>query len=277
MDIAQTQKAVQYVSGQIHTPKDVLTLLKIICGVFHIRLTHSIQRTLSDLESLLILVLSLLILVVLGILMPTLETKFGTSPKVDSIPVIYQFFDLDGALLKRAMRPSYFFSSQTPTRDSDDLLNSLMKHEGYVRHIYYDGTGKCSKKGCMTLGYGHCIHKPHCGFGLEIAEAVLMKPIGLKTVISKAEALRLLRYDLEQARKQAYQHLDFMRNLSISQKNAVIEMTFNSGVFTVKKLKRMIKALKSGDGAKAARAFAGTLFCRQVGQRCSYYQSKLRR
>jgi len=148
------------------------------------------------------------------------------------------------------------------------FIKNMIAHEGFRANIYKDSLGNA------TIGIGHCISRK-CGNNWKIAERLLGRK--LPTTITRAEAIKLLLYDLQIAKSSVTKNIpDIYSKATNRQKQALIEMAFNAGIGTVLKLRTVLKRLRSGDGDGAARAFAGTLWCKQIkSNRCGYYQREL--
>ena len=152
---------------------------------------------------------------------------------------------------------------------NSSFIKNMIANEGFRANIYKDSLGNA------TIGIGHCISKK-CGSNWKIAERLLGRR--LPTTITRAEAMKLLWYDLKIAQTSVIKNIpDIYHNATKRQKQALIEMAFNAGIGTVKKLRTVLKRLRNGDSDGAARAFAGTLWCKQIKKRrCGHYQTELR-
>jgi len=167
-------------------------------------------------------------------------------------------------------------ASQTSLRK---LAQELMRNEGKVRGVYYDKVGKCGPRGCLTIGYGFCIHKPTCGSNKEKIERVIGRPVTNSTKMTDVEMVNTLNMFLGEFERGATRMFGYLKpKLSASQWETIIEMCYNGGCGGVKsKTKGMIAALARGDGQTAAAEFGRTGWCRQVGNRCKHYKEKLMR
>jgi GH24 family phage-related lysozyme (muramidase) len=159
-------------------------------------------------------------------------------------------------------------------RANGSWVENLKQNEGFRSKQYWDKVGKCSKKGCLTIGYGHCIDRK-CGNGRVVAESILGRKITKKTVITMSEAETIINYDVNNARQLAKKYLTWFGYLSKKQRETVTEMVFNGGMKTFLSLKRVVSHLKAGNPLDAARAFSQSLWCRQIGNRCEQYMRGL--
>jgi GH24 family phage-related lysozyme (muramidase) len=157
------------------------------------------------------------------------------------------------------------------------LARSIMKGEGRVRGVYYDKVGSCGPRGCLTIGYGFCFHKPTCGNNKEKIEAVIRRPITMSTKMNEAEMQAVLTMFLADFSRSADRNFGYMKSrLSKAQWETIIEMCYNGGCGGVKsKTKGMIAALARGNASAAAAEFKKTGWCRQIRSRCDYFARKL--
>lgn len=123
------------------------------------------------------------------------------------------------------------------------LVSDLQRDEGFRRHAYQDS------EGYWTIGYGRLIDK-RLNAGITTAEAQLL----LEADICKAAA------GLDNA-------LPWWRHLPPDSQRGLNNMAFNLGLPRLLKFKRMLAALKAGDGQTAAKECLDSQYARQVGAR----------
>ena len=121
----------------------------------------------------------------------------------------------------------------------DDRIKSLIKkHEGFRAYVYY-----CSQ-GYPTGGYGHAF--------LD------------RSPISHAVAHLLFEEDFARA---ASDYDKLQLSLDPVRRAVLYDMLFNLGLSRLRRFKKMLKALRSGDYEKAAAEILDSEYARQVGGR----------
>jgi len=221
-----------------------------------------LQQKLNQMVSIILLTMSL---VGLFFFIPNVNHNNGVNHNNVAQEIVYPF-----AVTKYNMVMVAAHDSADP-----NWVSSLKLSEGFRSKAYYDVVGKCSSRGCWTIGFGHCIDKM-CGSNKADAERLIGRRITDKTILTRNEAEKILHHDIGIARSQAKKYLPFISTLSNKQKETIIELVFNGGAAGVLKLRSMIKHLKNGEGGKAANAFSGYLWCKQVGKlRCNKYKEGL--
>ena len=127
----------------------------------------------------------------------------------------------------------------------DKFTRSMIKeHEGLRLNKYQDSLGYTS------IGYGH-----------------LVKPDEkIPNTISRAFAEQLFNKDYKH-HKQAAQGIPGYKNLSLQQKAAMIDLTFNMGPEWHKEFPLMMAALQKKDYNTAAAELKNSLYYNQVGRR----------
>ena len=120
----------------------------------------------------------------------------------------------------------------------DRIKNLIKKHEGFRPYVYY-----CSQ-GYPTGGYGHAF--------LD------------RSPISHAVASLLFEEDFARAASD-YDKLSV--SLDPVRRAVLYDMLFNLGLSRLRRFKKMLKALRSGDYVKAAAEILDSEYARQVGGR----------
>ena len=121
-----------------------------------------------------------------------------------------------------------------------ELLDTLVRHEGFEPFPYKDSVGK------WTIGIGRNLDD--VGISRDEAEMLLLHD--LQYVISKLQAT-----------------YPWYENLTIRRKQALINMGFNLGAEGLSKFQNMLKALEEGDYEKAALEALRSKWADQVGNR----------
>jgi len=120
----------------------------------------------------------------------------------------------------------------------DRIKNLIKKHEGFRPYVYY-----CSQ-GYPTGGYGHAF--------LD------------RSPISHAVASILFEEDFSRTTSD-YDKLQL--SLDPVRRAVLYDMLFNLGLSRLRRFKKMLKALRSGDYAEAAAEILDSDYARQVGGR----------
>jgi lysozyme len=128
------------------------------------------------------------------------------------------------------------------------LETLILKHEGLRLLPYDDATGKAVTPATPLQG------KLTIGVGRNLTD------VG----ISHAEAMRLLKTDLQQAENKAHQY-KFFQGLSKSRQAVVVSMVFNIG--SIGSFVKFRAALSVKDYALAAEEMLDSAWHRQVGKR----------
>jgi len=121
----------------------------------------------------------------------------------------------------------------------DDSVQLLVRHEGLRLKPYRDTVGK------LTIGIGRNLDD-----------------VG----ISESEARLMLRNDLSQIHEELA-HLSWFVALDAVRQMALIDMGFNLGLSRLRKFRKMIAAIESGDWLQAAAEMLDSRWARQVGSR----------
>lgn len=131
-----------------------------------------------------------------------------------------------------------------------ELINQLIRQEGYRRYVY-----KCPT-GYLTVGIGRNLE--HKGISEEEAKYLLINDIS----------------DFEgEVREQLAEHL--WENLNDARKNVLVNMAFNMGTVNLFKFKNMMKALKQGDWETAGKEMLNSRWAKQVGLRAQELSTQM--
>lgn len=128
------------------------------------------------------------------------------------------------------------------------LVDDLIRHEGYRRHLYEDS------EGIMTIGVGYNIQEK-----------------GLPDYI-----IRLLLADsLKEAREELARIYPY-RHLSRPRQDVLLNMIFNMGAPRLQTFKKMWAAIKDNDFDTAADEMLLSRWADQVGQRAVELSERMR-
>lgn len=116
----------------------------------------------------------------------------------------------------------------------------ISQHEGFRAKPYRCTSGK------LTIGIGRNLDDS--GITLD-------------------EARALLDNDITRCEQELSAVLDFWSELSTVRQVALIDLCFNLGLSRLLSFRRMLAALRAGDGALAAAELRNSLYAAQVGQR----------
>ncbi len=123
---------------------------------------------------------------------------------------------------------------------TDGLAAHLKRDEGLRLKPYRDGAGK------LTIGYGRNLDDGG---------------------ISAAEAELLLEHDIARAKADLNRALPWWRGLPAPQRRGLLNVVFNLGLPRLLGFKKMLAALRNGDGEQAAEEALDSIWARQVGAR----------
>ncbi|MGN7613057.1 glycoside hydrolase family protein [Magnetococcales bacterium HHB-1] len=87
--------------------------------------------------------------------------------------------------------------------------------------------------------------------------------------ISKAEALHLLGNDINRVIRELNSSFPWFETLDETRKRVLIDMSFNVGLTTLCRFKRMLRAIEAGNYSLAAKEMLDSRWARQVGQRAT--------
>ena len=128
------------------------------------------------------------------------------------------------------------------------LVDDLIRHEGYRKHLYEDSVGN------LTIGVGYHIGEK-----------------GLPDYI-----IRLLLADsLKEAREELARIYPY-RHLSRTRQDVLLNMIFNMGAPRLQTFKKMWAAIKEGDFETAADEMLDSKWASQVGDRAIELSERMR-
>ena len=122
----------------------------------------------------------------------------------------------------------------------DDILADLRDDEGLSLKAYTDTVGK------LTIGYGHNL--ADLGISERIANLILEE-------------------DLVNAIIELGERLPWWKDLPESQRRGLMNMAFNLGLPKLLKFEKMLRALRLGNGERAAAEAIDSKWAKQVGAR----------
>ena len=126
---------------------------------------------------------------------------------------------------------------------TNEVLTSLKKEEGWSAVVY-----KCSSNR-STLGYGRNVDK-NGGLG-----------------ISKSEGEVLLRNDVERCLMECKKAFSFFDDLTPNRQRALVEISFQLGITSLKKFHMALAALENGMYEKSAFEFLHSRWAKQTPDR----------
>lgn len=126
---------------------------------------------------------------------------------------------------------------------TDPITMVIKRDEGFVSHAYQDS------EGYWTIGYGRLIDE-RLGGGITEGEAEILLQNDIRRCLA----------DLDRA-------LPWWRRLTPPRQRGLINMRFNLGLTRLLTFKKMLAALKAGDGNRAAEEALDSKWARQVGDR----------
>ncbi len=130
------------------------------------------------------------------------------------------------------------------------LINQLKRHEGFSSKPYI------CPGGYLTIGYGRNLDA---------------------NGITKEEAERLLRNDIEQAELDAFKFLgQNVESMSAARRGALINMAFNLGAARLGAFEKFRAALLDKDWERAAKEMEGSKWYSQVGNRAKQLVIQMR-
>ncbi len=129
-----------------------------------------------------------------------------------------------------------------PDVDLARLERSIKQHEGFRPHAYIDPLGY------LTIGYGRMIDEK-LGGGISESEATYLLRNDIQRIVHELRAQPLI------------------EGLGAVRFEVLVEMAFNLGMNGLLKFKKMRRALRDGDYAKAAEEMLDSRWARQVGNR----------
>ena len=132
-----------------------------------------------------------------------------------------------------------------------NLRDMLKKHEGYSSSPYKCPAGK------MTIGWGHNIEANIVPRDIEIY-------LGTYKMITPDMAERLLDIDIKLANAACRRIFINFDTFTDARQTALLDFVFNVGEGTVRKFKKTIAAIKSGDWNKAANEMQDSAWFVQV-------------
>lgn len=128
----------------------------------------------------------------------------------------------------------------TSREEIENILKDLRADESLRLKPYADSVGK------LTIGYGHNLDD--LGITERAAEFMLAE-------------------DLTAVLKELNDRLPWWKKISESQRRGLMNMAFNLGLPRLLKFEKMLKALRKGNGERAAAEALDSKWAKQVGTR----------
>ena len=121
-----------------------------------------------------------------------------------------------------------------------ELLESIKKHEGFVKHVYDDSLGI-----------------PTIGYGFAIKDLILEEDLCDEILLRKLHILG----------RSVMGKFPFFDSLPSDCKSVLMEMCYQLGVTGVSKFKKALKAMDDGDWEKAADEMLDSKWAKQTPRR----------
>lgn len=134
----------------------------------------------------------------------------------------------------------------------DRMVEQLVLHEGLQTDVYIDTEGN------ETVGVGYNV----TARGWDVFENLAGREIDNDTV-TEAEALKVLRYDIDRTEAAVRVHFPEYDRLSEVRQRVCVDMAFNMG-FKALSFKQTIAAVKRGDWSTAVRELYKSRWAYQV-------------
>lgn len=128
----------------------------------------------------------------------------------------------------------------------NNLVELIKRHEGFSDHLYLCPTGH------LTIGYGHNCEAHGDAYDYK------------DRTITIEEAEELLADDILDAVTNCNSYIQFFSKLSEVRQAVLIDMTYNMGIGTLLKFKKMLEAMRVGDWKNAAREMYRSRWARQT-------------
>lgn len=128
------------------------------------------------------------------------------------------------------------------------IKKELMRDEGVAREVYID-----------TMGH------PTCGIGFNLDAHSL--PVSVTFPLSDDEINILFEITYKDVTKGLDTYLAWWRTLDEVRQRVIFNMAFNLGITKLTEFKNTLKAIHSGDYAKAAEGMRNSLWYKQVKSR----------
>lgn len=136
-------------------------------------------------------------------------------------------------------------------------------NEGYYKCVYKDPVG------IPTVGVGFNLQKFGAKEEIESVGANYNAVLNGSQCLDDSQIERLFDHDMDSAVSCASSWLSNWNELGSSPQSAVADMAFNLGCAGLHEFVSLKSALEEKDYSKAAEDMKASLWCRQVGSRCS--------
>lgn len=135
------------------------------------------------------------------------------------------------------------------------MVGRIEFHEGLRLKPYRCTLGK------LTIGIGRCIDTN------PFTTEELIAIGDWKHGITKAMAYMLCQNDINRCIKELKKEIPFFANLDKERQYALIDLCFNMGIDGLKKFKKMLEALGTGNYCRASDELLNSKYANQVGKR----------
>ena len=144
-----------------------------------------------------------------------------------------------------------------------DASSMVKRHEGTRKCVYVDTTGH------KTIGVGFNLDQSGARSVCESAGIDYDSVYSGKTCLTDSQVDNLLAYSMKQAESSAAADVSSYSSLCCNVQNVVTDMAFNLGRAGLAEFQNTISSINNGDWAAAASGMRNSLWCSQVGSRCS--------
>ena len=156
------------------------------------------------------------------------------------------------------------FTRQATINGPCNTYDRMRLNEGYHRSMYRDS------KGIRTIGIGFNLEKDGARQQIERVGADYDAVVNGRQSLTDSQITRLLNMDMHTAIECVMRWLPNWRSLGVGPQSALADMAFNLGCTKLNGFICLKKALSPPtDFGHAVEEMRNSLWCRQVGQRCS--------
>lgn len=161
-------------------------------------------------------------------------------------------------------RPSMCAAEKKLTVGSQcDASSMIKRHEGSRSCVYTDTTGH------KTIGVGFNLDQSGARSVCESAGIDYDSVYSGATCLTDTQINALLAYSMKQAESSAAADVSSYDSLCCNVQNVVTDMAFNLGQAGLAEFRNTISNINSGNWAAAASGMRASLWCSQVGSRCT--------
>jgi len=144
-----------------------------------------------------------------------------------------------------------------PSHENSDkkLIDQVKRDEGSVKNAFGLHMPYRCTAGRLTIGYGHNL------------DANPLNGIGERSVISEADATRILEEDVRKAKEQVVRAFPWAASLDFPRFAVLVNMAFNMGIRGLYSFTNTLSAIQSGAYEDAARRMLASKWASQTRDR----------